>query len=98
MTTHAESNGLTSQHISRLVDVLVLPDGLDRGSISRIIGSLFPSEKIDEDVAVKVVGCLGLGDQRASLQTQVSHYDLSLVDSGVIVEVAGYGVPIFDFS
>jgi centromere protein I len=98
VTTHAESNGLTSQQISRLVDVLVLPGGLDRGSISRIIGSLFPSEKIDENVAVKVVGCLGLGEQRASLQTQVSGYVIFLADSDFIVEVVNYGVPIFDFS
>jgi hypothetical protein len=72
VTRHAESNGLTSQQITRLVDVLVLPDGLDRGSVNQIVSSLFPSGKIDEDVAVKIIGCLGLGEQRASLQTQVT--------------------------
>jgi centromere protein I len=71
VTNHAESNGLTSEQIGRLVDVLVLPDGLDRGGESRIIALLFPSGKVDEDIALKIIGCLGLGEQRASLRTQV---------------------------
>ena len=71
MTTHAESDGLTREQIGRVVDVLTLPDGLDRGSISRIVASLFPSEKVEESIAVKIIGCLGLGDQKTSLQTQV---------------------------
>jgi hypothetical protein len=54
------------------MDVLVLADGLDRGSVSRILGSLFPSAKIEEDIAVKIIGCLGLGSERAPLQTQVT--------------------------
>jgi hypothetical protein len=71
VTTTAEENGLTSQQIGRLVNVLVLADGLDRGNVSRILGSLFPSAKIEEDVAVKIIGCLGIGSERAPLQTQV---------------------------
>lgn len=73
MTTHAETKGLTNLQIAQLVDVLVLPDGLDRASITRIIAVLFPSQKVDEDVAVKIIGCLGLGEQRAPLHTQVFH-------------------------
>ena len=71
MTSYAESNGLSSEQISRLVDVLVLPNGLDRGSVGRIVGGMLPSGKVDEDVAVKIIGCLGLGAERAPLQTQV---------------------------
>ena len=70
MTGYAESNGLTSEQISRLVDVVVLPSGLDRANVTRLVGSLYPREKIDEDVAVKVIGCLGLGQERAPLQIQ----------------------------
>ena len=88
---------MTSEQIGRLVDVLVLPDGLDRGSESRIIGSLFPSAKVDEEIAVKIIGCLGLGEQRASLQTQVCPL-MCVIDVGVVIEMAGYGISIFDFS
>jgi hypothetical protein len=95
VTSYAESNGLTSEQISRLVDVLVLPNGLDRGSVGRIIGGLFPRGKIDEDVAVRVIGCLGLGQERAPLQIQVEYHLDFLVDSGVIVEMGSDGVSVF---
>lgn len=72
MTGYAESNGLTSEQILRLVDVVVLSNGLDRGNVARLVGGLFPREKIDEDIAVKVIGCLGLGQERAPLQTQAN--------------------------
>ena len=52
--------------------MVVLPNGLDRGNVTRLVGGLFPREKIDEDIAVKVIGCLGLGQERAPLQTQVN--------------------------
>lgn len=71
ITSTAESNGLTSEQIGRLIDVLVLPEGLDRGTAHSLVKSLYPAGKVEEDIAVKVVGCLGLGAQRAPLQTQV---------------------------
>ena len=97
MTSYAESNGLTSEQISRLIDVLVMPNGLDRGSVGRILGGLFPSAKIDEDVAVRIIGCLGLGQERAPLQTQVICHLEFVIDSGVIVEMGSDGVPVFHF-
>jgi hypothetical protein len=72
-----------------------MPNGLDRGSVGRILAGLFPSTKIDEDVAVRIIGCLGLGQERAPLQTQViSHLDF-VVDSDVIVEMGSDGVSVF---
>jgi centromere protein I len=71
ITTHAESNGLTNEQLERLIDVLVLPDALDRATSNSLIRSLYPAVKVDENIAVKVIGCLGLGTERASLQTQV---------------------------
>jgi len=97
LTTHTESNGLTSEQIGRLVDVLVLSNGLDRGSESRIIGSLFPNAKIDEDIAVKIIGCLGLGEQRASLQTQVCLINY-VIDAGIVIEMASHGISVLDVS
>jgi hypothetical protein len=72
LTTHAEQNGLTNEQIGRLVDILVLPDGLDRGSVSRIVGSLYPSAGVEEETAVKILACLGLGSGKVPLPTQVS--------------------------
>ena len=71
LTTHAESYGFTSQQIDRLVNVFVQPDGLDRASTSRLVHSMIPNEKVDEDIAVKIIACLGLGEERAPLQIQV---------------------------
>ena len=72
MTSHAESNGLTSEQVGRLIDLVVFPDALDRGSVSRLVSSLFPCEKIEEEIAVKVISCVGLGSERAPLETQVT--------------------------
>ena len=95
LTTHAEANGLTSPQIKRLVDVLVMADGLDRGSVSKIVGSLYPSGKVEEDNAVKVIACLGLGSERAPLPTQVCLIDDKSDWEDISVKVAGNGVSIF---
>jgi hypothetical protein len=84
---------LTNSEIRRIVEVLVLPDGLDRGNVSRIVGALLPADKVDEDTAVKIIACLGLGSERAPLQTQVQSI-VGLINVGVIVEVAGDGVSV----
>jgi hypothetical protein len=84
---------LTNSEIRRIVEVLVLPDALDRGNVSRIVGALLPADKVDEDTAVKIIACLGLGSERAPLQTQVQSI-VGLTNVGVIVEVAGNGVSV----
>lgn len=52
---------------------------------------------MDEEIAVKIIGCLGLGEQRASLQTQVCPL-MCVIDVGVVIEMAGDGISIFEFS
>lgn len=86
---------MTSSQIKRLVDVLVLADGLDRGSVSKIVGSLYPSGKVEEDIAVKVIACLGLGSERAPLPTQVCLIDDKNDWEDISVKVAGDGVSVF---
>ena len=80
-----------------MIDILVLPDGLDKGSVGRIVGSLLPNEKVDEDTAVKIIACLGLGAERAPLQNQVCLWVSSLT-LGVSTKMAGYGVSILDLA
>jgi hypothetical protein len=75
LTTYAEASGLDSQQIKRLIDVLVLPVGLDRASVSKLVGSLYPSGQVEEDTAVKVIACLGMGSERAPLPTQVCSFN-----------------------
>lgn len=72
VTSHAESNGLTSQQIGRLIDIIVLPEGLDKTNVGKLVGSLYPNAKVDEEIAVKIIATLGLGSERALLQTQAS--------------------------
>lgn len=48
-----------------------MPNGLDRGTVSKLVGGMLPAEKVHEDIAVLIVGCLGLGPERATLSTQV---------------------------
>lgn len=81
----------------RLVDVLVLPQGLDRGSISRIVSGMFPRDKVEEEIGVKIVACLGLGAERAPLPIQVWRL-VAGADEGVVVEVAGHGLSVFDLA
>jgi hypothetical protein len=92
--THAERHGLSSEQLVRLIDVLVLPQGLDRGSISRIVSGMFPRDKVEEEIGVKIIACLGLGAERAPLPIQVCPL-IAGVDEGVVVEVAGHDLSAF---
>jgi hypothetical protein len=78
----------------RLVNVLVLPQGLDRGSIARIVSGMFPRDKVEEEIAVKIVACLGLGAERAPLPIQVCLL-IAGVDEGVVIEVVGHDLSLF---
>jgi hypothetical protein len=72
VTAHAESRGLDTSEIDRLVSVLVVvPQRLDRGNVGQLVRGLVPRGKVAEDTAVKVIACVGLGRERAPLQTQV---------------------------
>ena len=51
----------------------MLPDGLDRASVHRLVGGLFPRDKVEEEIGVKIIACIGLGAERAPLSTQVSN-------------------------
>ena len=80
-----------------MIDTLVLADGLDRASVGRIVTSLLPRTKVDENTAVKVVACLGLGSERAPLQTQVVLL-VSALRLGIPSSLAGHDIPLLDIA
>ena len=81
----------------------MLPDSLDRASVHRLVRGMFPRDKVEEEIGVKIIACIGLGAERAPLSTQVSNNVayarlLNFYCVGLLVEVVGYGVSVLDVS
>lgn len=55
-----------------LIDLVIAPSHLDQASLNTIIRNLYPVGKVSEDVVLKIVGSLGLGELRPSLTLQSS--------------------------
>lgn len=66
----AYSQGVLPDELLDLIDLIVSPTHLDQGSLNSIIKNLYPAGKVSEDVVLKVIGCLGLGQIRPSLTLQ----------------------------
>lgn len=66
----AYSQGVLPDDLLDLVNLIVSPTHLDQASLNSIIKNLYPSGRVSEDVVLKVVGCLGLGDVKPSLTLQ----------------------------
>ncbi|KAG8163275.1 hypothetical protein KVR01_006572 [Diaporthe batatas] len=66
----AYSQGLLPDELLDLIDLVVSPSHLDQASLNSIIKNLYPTGKVSEDVIIRTVGCLGLGEIRPSLTLQ----------------------------
>ncbi|KAI9802029.1 MAG: hypothetical protein M1825_003085 [Sarcosagium campestre] len=67
----AFEHGLSQTVLGRLIDLVTLPNSLDQTSIGQLIQNLYPADKVTDDVVVRVVGCLGQGQSRPSLSSQL---------------------------
>lgn len=66
----AFENGLSSDLLEELIDIITLPNELDQASVSAIIRNLYPATKVPDECVIKVIASLGHGQARARLSVQ----------------------------
>ncbi|KAL0637894.1 hypothetical protein Q9L58_003116 [Maublancomyces gigas] len=71
LSQSASVRGLANDTLAALVGILATtPCYLDQSAVRNVVKILFPRGKVSEDVVVKIVGCFGKGQRKASLETQ----------------------------
>lgn len=66
----AYSQGVLPDELLDLINLIVSPTHLDQASLNSIIRNIYPARNVSEDVVLKIIGCLGLGEIRPSLTLQ----------------------------
>lgn len=72
MCSKAYRDGLPNALLSTLTDLVTLPNELDQGSRGNLIKNLYPTSKIKDSIAIKVVASLGHGRAKPSFPTQAA--------------------------
>ncbi|TGZ84040.1 Mis6-domain-containing protein [Ascodesmis nigricans] len=73
ITQNAEIRGLLPDVLEILVDtVTTMPCYIDQPSATRIIKGLIPRKKVQDTIAIKIIGCLGNGPRKPSSAIQVA--------------------------
>lgn len=68
--SYAFDNGLGASNLHAVVRIVSRKTELDQTSVTTLIKSLYPSQRVATDVVVTVVGALGQGKGKPSLGTQ----------------------------
>ncbi|KAI4148682.1 MAG: hypothetical protein LQ340_004990 [Diploschistes diacapsis] len=68
--SYAYQHGLRNDSLAKVIDLLRLPSYLDQGSITTLLKSLFPAEKVPPALICSIVASLGQGEQKPSPATQ----------------------------
>ncbi|KAI8633173.1 Mis6-domain-containing protein [Xylariaceae sp. FL1651] len=68
----AYDQGLLPADLNELVDLATTTSFLDQASLASIIRSLYPATSVSGDLVIKVVGCLGHGKLKPSLNIQAA--------------------------
>ena len=72
LCSHAYEFGLSSSPLSRLVDIITLPNELDQASLGSLIRNLYPAGKVPDAVVINVVASLGHGKAKPSFNVQAA--------------------------
>ncbi|KAK2603022.1 hypothetical protein N8I77_009510 [Diaporthe amygdali] len=72
LSSVAYSQGVLPDELLDLINLIVSPAQLDQGSLNSIIKNLYPAGEVSQDVILKIIGCLGLGEIKPSLTLQSS--------------------------
>ncbi|KUI62609.1 Centromere protein I [Cytospora mali] len=72
LTSVAYNQGVLPEELIQLIDLLIEPSHLDQASLNSILRNLYPVGKVPEDVILKLVGSLGIGELRPALTLQSS--------------------------
>ncbi|KAL6700050.1 Mis6 domain-containing protein [Trichoderma pleuroticola] len=68
----AYENGLLPNALEELVGLLVTPSHLDQASLAAIARNLYPVARVSRHVTIRVIGALGHGNLKPSLNLQVA--------------------------
>ncbi|KAI6090799.1 Mis6-domain-containing protein [Hypoxylon rubiginosum] len=63
-------HGLLPDDLGQLIELVTIPSFLDQASLGNIVRNLYPATPVNDDVVVRVVGCLGHGKLKPSLAIQ----------------------------
>ncbi|PMD65163.1 Mis6-domain-containing protein [Hyaloscypha bicolor E] len=66
----AYEEGLTNASLSRLVDIVTLPNELDQASLGGLVRNLYPASKVPDAIVIKIAGGLGHGRSKPSYSVQ----------------------------
>lgn len=72
LTSVAYNQGLLPEELIQLVDLVVSQTYLDQASLNNIIKNLYPVGKVSQDPVLKIIGSLGIGQPKPSLNLQSS--------------------------
>lgn len=62
--------GLLPDDLGQLIDLVTIPSFLDQASLGNIARNLYPATTVNDDLIVRVIGCLGHGKLKPSLAIQ----------------------------
>ncbi|SRR6266536_4605638 len=65
-------DGLSSNYLSKIIDVITLPNELDQASLRNLIKNLYPNSKVPDSIVINVVGSLGHGRSKPSYTVQAA--------------------------
>jgi centromere protein I len=66
----AHEDGLPNASLSRLVDLITLPNELDQASLGSLVRNIYPASKVPDAIVTRVVGSLGHGQTKCSYTVQ----------------------------
>lgn len=66
----ALENGLPSDHLSTIVNIVSRKTELDQTSVNVLAKNLYPADRVSSSIVTRIVGCLGSGKQKATASTQ----------------------------
>lgn len=70
--SYAFQDGLDTQSLRAIVNVVAVRTELDQTSTTNLVKSLYPVGKVPSDVVITVVGGLGSGNSKPPLLTQTA--------------------------
>ncbi|SPN99001.1 related to Mis6 domain protein [Cephalotrichum gorgonifer] len=65
-------HGLLPEPLNDLIGLLVKPSHLDQASLGALVRNLYPVAAVSADAVLDVVGCLGIGELKPSLNIQAA--------------------------
>ncbi|TVY17018.1 Inner kinetochore subunit mis6 [Lachnellula arida] len=68
----AYEEGFPSASLSRVIDIITIPNELDQASINNLIRNLYPAGKVPDSIAIRVVASLGHGRAKPSYNAQAA--------------------------